>query len=148
MNTHPYLRAYMAGIFLPSLLLLALLAVFVVSRLVFHVPIPIERVIVFPMALVPNLFGLWNIFYVWLRTRRHLPIGLHGELLPVIMAPLAGAAGCWLGFLTRGPHGITWFGVITLPYFLIGPWFLAAVTVYYLVWKYVIGFLNQVLGIA
>jgi hypothetical protein len=148
MNTHPYLRAYMAGIFLPSLLLLVLLTAFVVSRLVFQVPVPIERVIVFPMALVPNLFGLWNILFVWLRPHRHLPIGLHGALLPLILAPLAGAGACWLGFLTVGAHGITWFGAITLPYFFIAPWFLTAVAVYYLVWKYIVGFLNQVLGIA
>jgi hypothetical protein len=148
MNTHPYLRAYMAGIFLPSLLLLVLLTAFVVSRLVFQVPVPIERVIVFPMALIPNLFGLWNILFVWLRPHRHLPIGLHGALLPLIMAPLAGTGACWLGFLTVGTHGITWFGAITLPYFFIAPWFLAAVAVYYLVWKYIVGFLNRVLGIA
>ena len=148
MNTHPYLRAYMAGIFLPSLLLLVLLTAFVVSRLVFQVPVPIERVIVFPMALVPNLFGLWNVLFVCLRPHRPLPIGLHGALLPLIMAPLAGAGACWLGFLTVGAHGITWFGAITLPYFFIAPWFLTAVAVYYLVWKYIVGFLNQVLGIA
>lgn len=148
MNTHPYLRAYMAGIFLPSLLLLVLLTAFVVSRLVFQVPVPLERVIVFPMALVPNLFGLWNILFVWLRPHRHLPIGLHGALLPLIMAPLAGAGACWLEFLTVGAHGITWFGAITLPYFFIAPWFLTAIAVYYLVWKYIVGFLNQVLGIA
>ena len=148
MNSHPYLRAYMAGIFLPSLALLVLLAAFVVARLIFQVSIPIERVIIFPMALVPNLFGLWNILYVWLRPRRHLPIGLHGALLPLIMAPLAGAGACWLGFLSVGAHGVAWFGVITLPYFFVASWFLMAVAVYYLVWKYIVGFLNQVLGIA
>jgi hypothetical protein len=148
MNPHPYLRAYMAGIFAPSLFLLVVLTAFIVSRLVFQVPIPIERVIVFPMALVPNLFGLWNILYVWLRPRGHLPIGFHGALLPVIMAPVGGVAACWLGFLTVGVHGITWFQVITAPYYLIAPWFLAGLVLYYLVWKYIVGFLNQVLGIA
>lgn len=147
MNPHPYLRAYMAGIFAPSLFLLVVLTAFIVSRLVFQVPIPIERVIVFPMALVPNLFGLWNILYVWL-PRRHLPIGFHGALLPVIMAPVGAVAACWLGFLTVGVHGITWFQVITAPYYLIAPWFLAGLVLYYLVWKYIVGFLNQVLGIA
>src|SRR5271169_3955128 len=145
MNTHPYLRAYMAGIFAPSLFLLLVLTAFVVSRMVFQVPIPIERVIVFPMALVPNLFGLWNVLYVWLRPRRHLPIGFHGALLPLIMAPLGGLGGCWLGFLMFGAHGITWFQIITLPYYLIAPWFLAGLVIYYLVWKYVVAFLNQVL---
>jgi len=148
MNTHPYLRAYMAGIFAPSLFLLVVLTAFVVSRLVFQVPIPIERVMVFPMALVPNLFGLWNVLYVWLRPRRHLPIGFHGALLPVIMAPLGAVGASWLGFLTLGAQGITWFQVITVPYYLIAPWFLAGLVMYYLVWKYIVGFLNQVLGIA
>ena len=148
MNTHPYLRAYMAGIFAPSLLLLVALTAFIVARFVFHVPIPIERVLVFPMAIVPNLFGLWNILYLWLRSRRHLPIGLHGALLPLIMAPLGGLGACWLGILTIGAHGITWFQVITVPYYLIAPWFAVALVIYYLVWKYIVAFLNQLLGIA
>jgi hypothetical protein len=33
-------------------------------------------------------------------------------------------------------------------YVLIVPCFLAALAGYYLVWKYIVGFLNQVLGIA
>jgi hypothetical protein len=148
MNNHSYLRAYMAGIFAPSLFLLVALAAFIVSRLVFHVPVPIERALVFPMALVPNLFGLWNVFYLWLRPRPHLPIGFHGALLPIIMAPLGGALACWLGFLTIGTHGVTWFETVTAPYSLIAPVFLVGLVLYYLVWKYIVGFLNQVLGIA
>jgi hypothetical protein len=148
MNSHPYLRAYMAGIFTPSLFLLVALTGFIISRLVFHVPIPIERVLIFPMALVPNLFGLWNILYIWMRPRRHLPIGFHGALLPVIMAPLGGVLACSLGFLTIGAHGLTWFEVITLRYSLIVPWFFAGLVVYYLVWKHIVGFLNGFLGIS
>jgi hypothetical protein len=148
MNTHPYLRAYMAGVFLPSVLLLVALTVFVLARLVFQVPIPIERILVFPMALVPNLFGIWNVLYLWLRPRRHLPLGFHGALLPVLMFPLGASIACWLGVLTIGGHGVTWFGVITAPYYLIALWFVAGLVVYYLVWKYIVGFLNQVLGIA
>jgi hypothetical protein len=47
-----------------------------------------------------------------------------------------------------GTHGVTWFQTISFPYFLIAPWFLAAVAIYYLIWKYLVGFLNQMLGIA
>jgi hypothetical protein len=148
MNTHPYLRAYMAGIFMPSLFLLVVLTVFILVRLVFQVPVPIERVIVFPMALVPNVFGLWNILYVWLRPRRHLPIGFHGALLPVILAPLGALLGKCLGFMTISATGLTWFEGITIPYLLIAPWFLCALVLYYLVWKYIVGSLNRVLGIA
>jgi hypothetical protein len=147
MNNHPYLRAYMAGTLAPSIFLLVALAGFVISRLVFRVPIPIERVIVFPMALVPNLFGLWNVFYLWLRSRPYLPIGFHGALLPLIMAPLGGALAIWLGFLSIGAHGLTWFETVTAPYSLIGPIFAAGLVLYYLVWKYIVGFFNQVVGI-
>src|SRR5713101_1356784 len=109
MNTHPYLRAYMAGIVAPSLGLLVALTVFIVTRLVLQVPIPIERVIIFPMALVPNAFGLWNIFYLWSRSHHQLPIGFHGALLPVIMVALGAIAAVYGGFLTVGAHGVTWF---------------------------------------
>ena len=147
MNTHPYLRAYMAGVVVPGLGLLVALTVFIVTRLVFQVPIPIERVIIFPMAVVPNAFGLWNIFYVWSGPHRQLPIGFHGALLLPVLATMGALGAICSGFLTIGPHGITWFQAITVPYVLIVPWFLAGVTVYYLLWKYVVGFLNQVLGI-
>jgi len=53
MNTHPYLRAYLAGIFLPTLVLPLLLTVFIVVRIVLKVPVPIEQAIIFPMAIVP-----------------------------------------------------------------------------------------------
>ncbi len=148
MNTHPYLRAYMAGIFAPNLGLLVVLTIFIMTRLVLHVPIPLERVIIFPMALVPNLFGLWNIFYVWSRPHRHLPIGFHGALLPLLMMPAGAALAVCGGFLTIGAHGVVWFQAIGVPYSLIAPWFLAAVAIYYLIWKYVVGFFNQMLGIA
>jgi|ERR1022692_612833 hypothetical protein len=149
MNKHPYLRAYMAGIFTPSLFLLLVLTIFIVVRLVFQVPIPLERVIVFPMALVPNLFGLWNILYV--RLERRVPIGFHGALLPVVMAPLGALLAKHLEVLSFGPQGITWFQQVTTPYSLIVPWFCAefcaTLVVYYLVWKYIVGSLNRVLEI-
>jgi hypothetical protein len=148
MNTHPYLRAYMAGTFVPSLALLVALAVFSVTRLVLQIPIPLERVIIFPMALVPNAFGLWNMLYVWSRPHRHLPIGLHGAMLPVIMMSIGAFSATCGGFLAIGAHGVIWFQVISVPYVLVALWFLVALVLYYLVWKYVVGFLNQVLGIA
>jgi hypothetical protein len=118
---------------------------FILTRLVLQVPIPIERVIVFPMALVPNLFGVWNILYVW---SRRLPIGFHGALLPLIMAPIGAMVGRILGVLTFGAQGITWFQEITIPYALIVPSFCGALVIYYLAWKYIVGALNRVLEIA
>ncbi len=148
MKTHPFLRAYMAGVVVPSVGLLVAMTVFCVARLIYRIPIPIERVIVFPMALVPNLFGAWNMLYVWLRPRRHLPIGFHGALLPFVLAPIAFTIATSLGFLEVTPRGFVWFQAITIHYPFVATGFLCALIIYYLVWKYLVGFFNELLGIA
>jgi len=136
MPPHPYLRAYMAGTFAPTLFLLVVMTLFTVGRHVYDVPVPVERVIVFPMAVVPNLWGAWNMLYVYLRGRRHLPVGLHGAVLPLLISPLAFAVPRLLEF-----H----FGTFASA-FAIG--FPVALVIYYLVWKHLVGFLNEMLGIA
>ncbi len=88
MQKHIYLRAYMAGIVVPTILLLVAATVFTIARYVYNVPVPIERVIVFPMAVVPNAWGLWNVLFVAWRSRLQLSLGLHGALLPFLLAPL------------------------------------------------------------
>jgi hypothetical protein len=148
MNTHPYLRAYLAGVFLPTLVLPLLLAVFIVVRIVLQVPVPVEQALIFPMAVVPLLWGLWNVLWLWSAPRTHLPLGLHGAILPFLLMPVGATLATCLGVLTIGSHGVTWFQVCQVPYTLIAPMFIAAVAGYYLVWKYVVGFLNRVLGIA
>jgi hypothetical protein len=148
MNTHPYLRAYMAGITVPSVMLLVVLTGFVVARYTFQMPIPIERAIIFPMALVPNLFGMWNIFYLWLRPHRHLPIGFHGAILPFILAPSGFIIGTSLGLLAATSRGLVWFHEIVIPYHVLAIGFTLSLIAYYLVWKYLVGFFNEVLGIA
>jgi hypothetical protein len=136
MNRHIYLRAYMAGIVVPTLLLLVGMTIFTVARIVYHVPVPIERIIVFPMALVPNLWGAWNILYVALGGRRRLPIGLHGAVLPFLLAPLGFAITRALDF--EIPAFTNAFAII----------FPMGLLVYYLAWRLVVGFLNELLGIA
>jgi hypothetical protein len=148
MNIHPYLRAYLAGVFVPTLVLPLLLVVFIVARLVLQVPVPIERGMIFPMAIVPTLFGLWNMLWLCSHERTHLSIGLHGPLLPILIGPLGATTASCLGVLELGSSGITWFHACQVPYALIAPGFLAVLAVYYLVWKYIVGFLNRVLGIA
>ncbi len=148
MSQHPYLRAYMAGITVPTILLLIGLTGFCVARFVYNVPIPIERVIVFPMAIIPNLFGVWNMLYVLLRSRRHLPIGFHGALLPFVLAPIGVTLARAFGFVVLGHQGLVLFHAITVSYALPALVFPIAVVVYYLIWKYLVGFFNEVLGIA
>jgi len=137
----------MAGIVVPTMLLLVAMTVFCVTRYVFQIPVPIERVIVFPMALVPNLFGVWNMFYVWLRPRPHLSIGFHGALLPFVLAPIAFTITTSLGILEVTSRGFILFQAITIHYSFAATGFLCALMIYYLVWKYLVGFFNELLGI-
>ncbi|MGD0548460.1 MAG: hypothetical protein ABR991_11620 [Terracidiphilus sp.] len=148
MNTHPYLRAFLAGTFVPTLVLPIFLTVFIVARIVLKVPVPIEQALIFPMAVVPSLFGLWNMLWLGSHERTHLPIGLHGAILPFLLMPLGATTASCLGVLTLGSHSATWFQACEVPYALIAPCFLAALAGYYLVWKYIVGSLNRVLGIA
>jgi hypothetical protein len=148
MNTHPYLRAYMAGIVVPTIVLLLLLTGFVIARFVCQVPIPIERAMIFPMAIVPSVFGVWNMFYLWLHPRRHLPIGFHGAILPFLLVPGGYLLGRELGILTLQPEGIIYFQASTVPYTFFAAGFTFGLIAYYLIWKYLIGFFNQMLGIA
>jgi len=147
MNAHPYLRAYMAGISVPTPLLLLALTLFSIARFVYNVPVPVERVIIFPMAIVPNLFGVWNVLYVASRSHTHLPLGIHGAILPFILAPAGFFLARALGFLKVTSYGFVYFGV-EIHYAHVALVFPAALIVYYLVWKYLIGFFNQVAGVA
>lgn len=148
MNTHPYLRAYLAGVFVPTLVLPVVLTVFIVARIVLRVPVPIEQAMIFPMAIVPSLFGLWNMLWVASHARTNLPIGVQGALLPFLMVPTGAITASCFGILQLGASGITWFRACYVPYAFIAVGFLCGVAIYYLVWKYIVGFLNRALGIA
>ena len=144
---HPYLRAYMAGIVVPTAFLLVVLGVFSLARFVFHVPVPIERVIVFPMALIPNLFGAWNMLHVALTSDRRLSIGMHGALLPFVIVPLGFTLGVLLGIVTIDRDGVHAFETVRLSYMPALFAFSIVIIVYYLVWKYIVRFLNDLVGI-
>lgn len=137
MNKHPFLRAYMAGICVPTIFLLVVATGFTFLRYVYNAPIPIERVIVFPMAVVPNLWGLWNILFAATHKRLHLSLGLHGALLPFLLAPLGILATNVLNFSV--PHFASHIFPFAAP---------VALTLYYLAWKYLVGSLNAELDVA
>jgi len=148
MNTHPYLRAFLSGLFVPTLIMPLLLTVFIVVRLGLQWPFPIERGLVFPMALVPGLWGLWSM--LWLRSHEltHLPLGIHGALLPFLLLPAGAVVAKYSGVVNFESSSVFWFNAVHIPYAVFAVGFLAGITVYYLVWKYIVGFLNRVLGIA
>ena len=141
---HPYLRAYMAGVVVPSIFLLVPMSIYayhqfyleVPSQFVFGLPArPLERALAFPMAIVPNLWGAWNMLYVATRGRSPLNIGTHGALLPLVLIPF--------GVALAGAFDIFHIQLrFALPVVPIG------MAVYYLAWKYLVGFLNDEVGIA
>jgi hypothetical protein len=137
MNKHPYLRAYLAGIAVPTVFLLVVITGYTVIRYVWNVPIAIERVIVFPMAAVPNAWGLWNVLYHAFFGGRRVSLGVFGGALPLLLAPGGYLVTRLLDFTV--PHEVFAVVPFALP---------VALILYYLVWKYFVGFLNAELGIA
>ena len=148
MNTHPYLRAFLAGILVPTLVLPLLLLVFIVLRLGMQISFPIERGLVFPMALVPALWGVWSMLWQASRESTHMPLGAHGAVLPLLMVPVGAFIATHVGVLHLGASSVTWFNSISIPYALIACFVAVAIAAYYLAWKYIVGFVNRVLGIA
>ena len=135
MNPHPYLRAYLAGIAVPTPLLLFMMTVFVLARFVYNVPFPIERAIAFPMAVVPNAWGLWNLLYLVLQRRTHYAIGLHGAFLPLLLVRRDCSWPTLLDINLLTPA----MAAAGLPFVIV---------LYYLAWKYLVNFCNHLLGVA
>jgi hypothetical protein len=137
MDKHPYLRAYLAGIAVPTVFLLVVMTGYILIRYVYNIPIAVEKVIVFPMAAVPNAWGLWNMLYLAFAQRHHFSVGLFGAILPLLLAPAGYVVTRLLHFTV--PAEVFHVSPFALPIGMI---------VYYLAWKYLVGFLNTVLGIA
>ena len=148
MNTHPYLRAFLAGVFVPTIILPGMLLLFLLVHYGFQPQFPVERGLIFPLSLIPVTWGLWNVLWKWSHPRTHLPVGAHGAILPLLLLPAGTVIGTTLGILHLGSTGVTWFEVIHVPYGWIAALFAAALAAYYLVWKYVVGFVNRTLGVA
>jgi hypothetical protein len=126
----------MAGIVVPTLFLLVMMTVFTTARYVYDVSVPLERVIVFPMAGLPNIWGAWNLLYVALGLRRWIGLGLHGAVLPFLLAPTAYLVTRLVDFPI--PPAIAAGFPVGFP---------VALIVYYLAWKYLVGFLNELVGL-
>lgn len=137
MNRHPYLRAYLAGIAIPTIFLLGIMTGYIILRYVYNLPVPIERIIVFPMAAVPNIWGLWNVLYAAGIASSKFPLGLFGAILPILLAPLGYAVARLLDF------SIPAIALHVFPYA-----FPVGLILYYLAWKHLVGFLNHELGVA
>jgi hypothetical protein len=124
----------MAGVLLPNLFLLIGVLLLVLLHPVYTMPAPFEKFVIFPMAVVPNLWGIWNTLFIAMALKRWIPMGAWGALLPFII--LASALG-----LERALD-ISVFTIKDTMFVL--P---VAVPVYYLIWKYAVRFFNRVVGL-
>lgn len=147
MNSHPNVRAYLAGVAAPTMFMLVILAAFVIARFAYNVPIPIERALVFPMALVPNVFGVWNILYQKIGRERGMSIGRFGALLPFVLMPMGYTIARTFGLLQTDRSGLVWFGQLDISYGFFFTAFCAGIAIYYLVWKHFVKFFNEVLDL-
>ena len=144
MRPKPYLRAYMAGIVVPTFVLFWIAFVYayrvfyleVPSQFIFGLPArPLERTILFPMAVVPNLWGLWNMLWIATKSKTHLSIGVHGAFIPALLVP----AGILLARTTELFYLQMGYALLAIP---------VGMAVYYLAWKFLVGSLNAEIGIA
>ena len=87
MNPHKYLRAYMAGIVVPTIVIVLGVIIFCIARYVYNFPPPLERIMIFPMAAVPNLWGLWNMLFIASRSRTHLSARPSRRIPPLSTRP-------------------------------------------------------------
>ena len=136
MNQRPYVRAYMAGIAVPTAFFLIATTAYTLFRLVYHFPVAVERFIVFPLTVVPNAWGFWNVVFIFWRQRLQMSIGFHGALLPFLLVPLG------IVFISLPNVAIPSFAVHLFP--VAAP---LALILYYLAWKYLVAFLNRVIGL-
>jgi hypothetical protein len=74
--------------------------------------------------------------YVALRRHRHLPLGLHGAVIPLFVMPLGFAIIRTSGF--DFPPSVAAVFPLGVAMVMVG---------YYLVWKYLVGFLNELVEI-
>ena len=144
MRPKPYLRAYMAGIVVPTIVLFGVAFAYayrvfyleVPSQFIFGLPArPLERTILFPMAVVPNLWGLWNMLWLATRSKTRLSLGVHGSFIPALLVP----AGILLARTTELFYIQMGYALLAIP---------VGMAMYYLAWKFLVGSLNAEIGIA
>jgi hypothetical protein len=127
-----YVRAYLAGIALPTLVVCAagLLIVAFFDRF----DPSVQRSLILPLATNPLIWGVWNVAWVALGPQRRVPIGWHGVLLAVLLIGVGVLLARCLDV-----SGITSRG---------GTAALAPIGIaYYVLWRYGVSFLNSVVGL-
>ena len=132
MRSYRYVRAYLAGIALPTLVVCAAGSITVVffDRL----EPAIQRALFLPIAAIPVLWGIWNVVWVALGPRRRLQIGWHGAILAALLIGV--------GVLLAGRLHVSEVTPLRGSTVLI-----PTGVAYYLLWRYGVWFLNSLVGL-
>jgi hypothetical protein len=130
---YPSLRAFMAGITLPTMVIPVVIALVGMNHSSVR-PFHLEDVVFFPVGLVPSAWGLWNVLYERVRRHREIPIGWFGVAL-LIPLGLAGYA------IQTALGKMLWTKELLMAGVPI------AIVLYYLAWKHIVGRLNELLGV-
>ena len=120
------IKAFMSGAILPAIVVPVIYGILWYIP-AFHPALPI------PFYVVPIIWGMWNVSYIWLKDDITAPWfrrGLWGAILGLVLPAIA-------IFIFRAPM------LIGIPF----PWyylaFIFAPIGYFIVWEYVINFLNS-----
>jgi len=132
-TTQLFLRAYVAGVALPSVVVCAV-AVVVAFRFS-AIPSSVERAMIFPMAINPFAWGAWNALYISLRRRSRIPIGWFGALLAILLI----ASGVALAYTLAVPFVTARGAALVL---------LPTAAAYFVFWNFVVARLNRLLGVS
>ena len=125
----------MAGIVPPTALSLLVYVLMTLGRSLFSFQPPaVESFIVFPLVVIPNLWGIWN--GIRATMRRRLPLAVHGALLPIINFGLGYVLMRTADYVPSAQ--MMRFGPVSL---------LMTMAFYYLTWKFAVGFLNTLVDV-
>ena len=125
----------MAGIVPPTAMSLVVYVLMTLGHSLFALQFPpVENVIIFPLVVIPNMWGIWNGIRAVMTKR--LPLATHGALLPIINFALGYAVVRTANFAISTQ--MMRFGPVSL---------LMTMTIYYLVWKFAVGFLNTLVDV-
>jgi hypothetical protein len=132
MRSHRYVRAFLAGIALPTLVVCAaeLVAILFFDRMEPR----IQRALLLPVATNPVAWGLWNVAWVACGRRWRVQIGWHGAILAAL---LIGVGVFLAGRLDVSEVTPQRAGAVLIP----------IAVAYYLLWRYAVSFLNSVVGL-
>jgi hypothetical protein len=132
MRAHRYLRAYLAGIAVPTVVVCVAGTIAVIFF--DYLEPSVQRTLILPIAINPVIWGCWNVLWAALAPSRRAQIGWHGAVLAVLLIGLGLLLAPRLNVSGVTPqHG-------------------AAVLVptgfaYYVLWRYAVSFLNSLVDV-